>query len=542
MAVRRGRGARLRRVARGRAGFLALALAVYSLAAVSAASHRIDRADDSFLAAGAPGHGEAAPGDHLQTVYHLWLVGSQLERGAAPWRDPYSFRPESAPTLNFAGWPYGLAFWPLAAAFGPVLAWNVLLLLTIVAAGGLTCVWLRELGLPRGPALAGGLTFALAPYRIAQSGGHLLGWIAVLLPFALWCLERGLRGRSVWWLAGSVVALASIPLSGQVHLALAAVPFYCAYALVRSRRRPAIVAAVAAAVLAAGAGLLVRATTIAHSELAEGRSLHSVGRYSATWGDLVRRHRGVQLERFVYLGWAAPVLAAIGLALLLAAGGRRGLGLVLGAAAVLTILLALGTHLPLYGVVWHAFPPLRYPRVPGRLLPVGCLALAALVAYALARAPRTALVSALAVPLLFLDLHVNVLRAPASDEGNAAYAALRAQPPGRLLELPVFLPDLHYGSVYEYYDLQARRERPGGYSTVAPRAADTLMRKLRRMNCGRVDLALLRRLDVRYVTIHHGLYLSPRARGDCEGPARVGLAGAGFRLVAMDGAVQLYAR
>ena len=27
-------------------------------------------------------------------------------------------------------------------------------------------------------------------------------------------------------------------------------------------------------------------------------------------------------------------------------------------------------------------------------------------------------------------------------------------PPGRLLELPVFLPDLHYGSVYQYYDVQ----------------------------------------------------------------------------------------
>ena len=47
----------------------------------------------AFLAAGAPGHGEAAPGDHLQTGYHLWLAGHQLEHGQRPGVDPYSFQP-----------------------------------------------------------------------------------------------------------------------------------------------------------------------------------------------------------------------------------------------------------------------------------------------------------------------------------------------------------------------------------------------------------------------------------------------------------------
>ena len=82
------------------------------------------------MAGGAPGHGEAAPGDHLQTLYHLWLPGHQLEHGGAPWRDPYSFRPEASPTINFAGWPFGVAFWPLDAVLGRVRAWNAFLLLT----------------------------------------------------------------------------------------------------------------------------------------------------------------------------------------------------------------------------------------------------------------------------------------------------------------------------------------------------------------------------------------------------------------------------
>jgi hypothetical protein len=41
----------------------------------------------SFMASGAPGHGEAAPGDHLQSGYRLWLAGHQLEHARPPWLD-----------------------------------------------------------------------------------------------------------------------------------------------------------------------------------------------------------------------------------------------------------------------------------------------------------------------------------------------------------------------------------------------------------------------------------------------------------------------
>ena len=153
------------------------------------------------MAGGAPGHGEAAPGDHLQTLYHLWLPGHQVEHGRAPWRDPYTFQPESSPRVNFGGWPFGLPYWPLFAAFGVVLAWNLFVLLTYLIAGGFTCLWLRELGLPLGAALVGGLAFAIAPYRVAQSTGHLLGPISILLPLTLWAIER-----RRFWLAAPVRA------------------------------------------------------------------------------------------------------------------------------------------------------------------------------------------------------------------------------------------------------------------------------------------------------------------------------------------------
>src|SRR5204862_4675869 len=110
---------------------------------------------------------------------------------------------------------------------------------------------------------------------------------------------------------------------------------------------------------------------------------HAVAQYSASWGDFVHRHKGADPERFVFLGWATPVLAAVGLALL--TRSRRGLAAALGLGAVVPVLLALGTHLPTYSWLWHALPAFRYPRVPERLLPIACLCIAALVAFAVAR-------------------------------------------------------------------------------------------------------------------------------------------------------------
>lgn len=462
--------------------------------------------DSHFLADAPLSEARPAPGDYLQSGYQLWLVGHQLERGRAPWLDPYSFQPEVSPRVNFAGWPFGLPYWPLRAAFGTVVAWNLLVLLTYLAAGLLAFAWLRELELPAGGALVGGLAFALAPYRVEQSAGHMLGLVAILLPLALWAFERGRRG-GVGWFALAAAALASIPLSGQVHLALGAVPFFVLYALVRSREPRALAGAAGAALAAIGAGLLVRSIAISGSIDEGGRTLAEVRRYSAHVSGFVSRGAPHASERFVYLGWAALALGTLGLGLVLV---RRqyGLAAALSVGVVVPALLALGTNFPLYEPLWGTFSAFRYPRVPERLLPIACLCLAALVGLA-ASAGRTRLaLPALVAVLLVFDLHVKVYSALPADEGNEAYAALRSRPPGRLLELPVFLPGRHFGSVYLYYDTQAARERPEGYSTLAPEPADRTARRLRPLNCGdwSVHARAVQRLGVHYVAVHTGLY------------------------------------
>ena len=512
------------------------ATCLYVVAAVVSALPAVADFRTSFLSTGLPGYGEAASGDHLQSTYRFWLVGHQLEHGGAPWLDPYSFQPLVEPQVVLGGWPFGFAFWPLNALFGPVVAWNLLVLGVTVAGGLLAYLWLEELDVPPAAAMLGGLAFAVAPYRVVQSGGHLLGWIAVLVPLALWAFERSRRARSRRgahaWGALAAAAAVSIPLSGQFHLALGALPFLAAYAAIRHRRL-ATTWMWAGVLTAVGVGLAAEALTVAETSAAGGRALAEVARYSAAPLDVLSRGRRDGLERFVYLGWLTPALAVWGLWLL--SRRRLSLAVLLAFAALVPVLLALGTNLPGYEVLRAIFPPLRYPRVPGRLLPVADLALAAGAAFAAAAflgrfgGRRHTAVAALLLGLVAADLLVFPLRSSAADPRNPAYAALAEAAPGRVLELPVFERGAgQFGSVYQYYTLQAPRERPTGYA-LAPDEAFAFTDRFNRLDCGAWlpgDRDALERLGIRFLVFHLGLYgqsRTPGARFAWEGLRRQGL-------------------
>jgi hypothetical protein len=491
--------------------------------------------DGHYLARPAAGHGEAAAGDHLQLSWSLWLVGHQLERAESPWRDPYSFRPEAQAPASLQGWLLGLPYWPLDRLWGPVWAYDLIVLLSFVAAGALTCWWLRSLELGRAAALAGGLVFALEPYHVGQSTGHLLGLASFLLPAMLLALERRR-------LLLAAALLAAIPLSGQLHLALGAVPLALGYAWARLPRElwPRAVAACAAA---AGAGLVVDLAVVDDSAYRD-RSFAQVERYSAELSDFVTRGVGAGVEELVFLGWLTPMLAVAGL--VVGWRRRRGLTVVLGVAAVVPCLLALGGNMPLYEQIWDVLPPLGSTRVPERLLPIACLAFAALAAIALDRlvlnrhqAPVTAALTASVLVVLAIDLRVPVFGAVAADLPTPAYAAIRGD--GRLLELPVFRPDIHFGSTYLGYARQSPRERPQGYSTLAPEAADRLARRLRGVSCGREELPA--DLGVRFVAVHRGLYAqSGFFDASCPAGAERRLRADGWRLLARDGPISVFAR
>lgn len=514
--------------------FVALAIVVYAACAIWATWPAARNVDGAYLARPAAGVGEAAAGDHLQLSWAFWLPGHQLEHGSVPWADPYSFRPEASAAPNLQGWLLGVPFWPLDRLFGHVWAYNLIVLLAFIGAGGATCWWLRALGLSRAAALVGGVAFALAPYRVGQSTGHLLGLIAFLLPVTLGALER----RRFAWAA---VALAMIPLSGQIHLAMGAVVLAAGYTWARVERAdwPKAVLAPLGAIVC---GVLVERLIVEGSVAAGGRDFAQVQHYSAELSDFVTRGVGAGIEEFVFVGWLVVPVAAVGL---IAIRRRPGLALCLGLAALVPALLALGANAPLYERLWGVFPPLRLARVPERLLPISCLALAALVAFALeallssrVRTPA-ALVAAVAVVLLAVDLRVPVFGAVAPDRENAAYAAIRGD--GRMFELPVFRPGLHYGSAYLAYARQSPRERPQGYSTTAERSAEVLARDLRGLSCGRGVIPPS--LGVRFVVVHRGLYRQSRWFGStCADDAEAALQAQRWTLLARDGPISSWRR
>ena len=526
-----------------RTRFVVLAAVVFCGAAVLATWPAVRHVSSAYLAEGRPDFGEAARGDHLQSSYRLWLFGHQLGRGELPWVDPYTFQPESGDDVALGGWPFGLLAWPFYALGGPVVGWNLFTLLALALAGAAACWWLRELELGRAAALVGGLAFALAPYRLNQSTGHMLGAVSLLLPVSLACFERALRSRPRWHV-GAAAALASIPLSGQVHLALGAVPFFGLYALCRTRNRRHLGAAALTVAVAIAAGALVQRTVIAHSIAAGGRSFEELESYSAFTRDLVSRTAREGPEQFVFLGWLTLVIAAAGLVVLLVER-RLGLALALGAGVLLPAAAALGAHLRLYRFAWEHVDMLRYARVPERALPIACLCLGALVAFVaewLAGRPRGGLLVAVLACLVIVDLHVRVFHPAFADRGNEAYAVLRGEGAGRLLELPVLRPIDSRGSTYLAYELEAQRQRPLGYSTVARPRVDAVARRLWLLNCGVVGpdaRSLLAGLGVRYVALHSGVY---EAAGHLSvvGSARAGLREAGFRRMASAGRVELW--
>jgi hypothetical protein len=220
---------------------------------------------------------------------------------------------------------------------------------------------------------------------------------------------------------------------------------------------------------------------------------------------------------------------------LLVIARRYGLALVLWVGALVPVLLALGTHTPVYGWLWDLLPPFRFPRVPERLLPIAWLCVAALVAYAVARIrPPAAWVILLAVALVFLDLHARVYGKSAPGERPTVRAA------GRVLELPVFDPGIHYGSVYLWYDTAAPRQRPGGYSTTAPKSAKAVARRLERLNCGDWSggtARLVRKLGVDTIDVHAGLFLRNSAVPERMFFAWRGLARHGWHPVGPTGVV-----
>ena len=473
-----------------------------------------------------PGYGEAASGDHLQTTYRFWLVGHQLERGdGALGRSRTASSRSSSRRSSSAAGRTGFPFWPLDALWGPVVAWNLLLLLVTFAAGLFAYLWLRELDLPpaRGRARRPRVRAGSLPAPAERRAPARLG-------------RRPPPARAL--------GLRALPPGGD-----APAPPTCGArspprASSRSRSRASSTSALGALpFLAAYAARPLLAHRLA---LGLGRSAGRRRRRAPGGGGRDRRLDGVRGEDArrgrLLLGeparlpqpLAAARAGALRLPRLAAAGaGRRRPRRCWHAAAAgwrscsasprwcrrcsrsgrtcrstrrsATSSRRFATRAcPGASCRWRTWRWRRWPRSQR----------AAVVARFEGRR-RTAVGAAL-LALVAADLLVFPLRSSEADRDNVAYAALADAGPGRVLELPIFQRGKgQFGSVYDYYTQQAPRERPTGYA-LAPEGSFEFTERFNRLDCGawlQEDRAELERLGIRSIVWHGGLYRQSETPG-----------------------------
>ena len=193
MALRSRRGAGLRRAARGRAGLVALACALFvggrlvrDVARRPGPWTRLPRRGHARLRRGGA---RRPPADELQ----LWLAGppARARAGAVARSVQLPTRGRAARRTSPAG--------RSATSTGrsrllsePCSRGTCSSCSASSARAASTALWLREVGTPRGASLAGGLAFALAPYRQAQGArATCWRWISMLLPLSLYGARAG---------------------------------------------------------------------------------------------------------------------------------------------------------------------------------------------------------------------------------------------------------------------------------------------------------------------------------------------------------------
>ena len=464
-------------------------------------------ARSQFMSGGAAGRGEAAPGDHLQTLYHCGSSATRSRtvapRGSTRTRsNPRRSRNRTTPAGR-SGFSSGRS----APSSGWSAAGTSSSSSSTASPGCCACAWLRELGLPRGPALAGGLVFAIAPYRVQQSVGHLLGPISILLPLcALRVRARAPREAPGGW-RSSGVALASIPLVRAGASCPRRDPVLPRVRRVpHARPPPARSAPEPGRSRRSRAGVLVRETLIRGSTQSGGRSLDEISHYSATRRRLrLAACRHGRSEQFVFLGWATPLDRArrthpAGPSAPVFARGYSRVGRARADRArarneYAHLRRCCGTH---------------YRRSASRVFRNGsCRSLASAsprCSPSWSRRSRTLSRAAVAIALVLVDLHARVYEKSAAGRSRRAVVSTAG---GRLLELPVFDPGVHYGSVYLWYDTAAQRERPAATRRPRRRRRRRSADRLHRLNCGDWSEQHRRRaarLDIGAITLHRGLY------------------------------------
>ena len=357
-------------------------------------------------------------------VSFLWpmarFAARSLRAGVIPLWNPYLYSGAPFVADNQSGVFYPINLLTFALFGEPSYAvMEALVIFHIWLAGANMFALARGLGLRRPAALAGGVAFALSDLFVTHIGNLNLNATAAWLPLLLLLAHRALAGGSPGWAAGAgmVLAVAALAGHGQMLLFLAlALVLYLLYRLAvdwrqgshegshegshkgcpywRHAGRTLGLAALIVAVGVGGAAL----TLLPAYEMAA-----HTGRGCLPYDEATR----YSLPPQALIGLLAPGFYGRGPAGFWGPWDRVEVGyagvvtLVLAAVAirnsqfairnfftllvVLALLLAMGCHMPLYGLLYRYVPTFDRVRAPARLILLADLGLAALAACGLDR-------------------------------------------------------------------------------------------------------------------------------------------------------------
>lgn len=319
------------------------------------------------------------PGDNLLYVYTVgWMAQAPLS-GQSPFIDPNANYPDKLALLaNEVPYLSNLVVAPVTLAFGPVLGYNLVVLLSLLLSGYFAYLWALRVSGSRIGGLVAGLAFLLSPYRSTHLYGHLNLIATFGLPLFFWALDVAMCADRRHWLAGLLLA-------GATFLVGSATQYYLvicllaggAYALMLTL--PDLKALLQRGWLAAlGALCGALASAMPYLQLVDARTfagydIETTRMWSAEplnfllphpqhplWGDAVSRiySEPLWIEKTLYLGIVALALALV--ALLGWRAGRRRI-LAWGGMLLFSLLLALGTDLHVFGKPLQAEHPIWLP-------------------------------------------------------------------------------------------------------------------------------------------------------------------------------------
>ena len=391
---------------------------------------------------------------------------------------------------------------PLQWASGPVLAYNVALLGSLLLSGLGAQLLVRRASGDRLAAFAAGAFFAAGPHRWTRLS-HLHAQVTLFLPLALLALDRFWERRTLRraLLVGALVALqglSSVYLGAITATALGVAVLVALF----GGLRPLELGRLALAFLLAAIVLWPVTTPYLRMREFQGQefTLETVSIYAATlpsyvaagtqlWGPLSQRLADpARVRDTLFPGFAVLALGIAGLA----SAPRRYRAVAVAASAV-AVVFSLGPETAFYRVLHEHLVLVRGVRALARFALVPTLALSVLAGLALAGRRRLAVAAALVAMMLeSSNLPLRLERYPGPDAASRWLAGR----PGAVLALPLAVNDTRV----MLDGLAHGRPLVNGDSGFIPRAFDRAM-ELFEHGLGAEGLRFLRAVDVRDVVL-----------------------------------------